>query len=190
MQPPESMEVREVWLRRARTGDAADLFTAYASDPVATRYLSWPPRRSEREVEEWLEPRVAGWCDGREFRWVIADAPDGAAFGTVSLRRTGRGFDLGYALSRSRSGQGLATAVVARVLRWVDGCTGPGVVTARTDPDNVASVRVLQRVGFRQVRRETASWRRPSFGDELRDSLVFERPNAGSPPVRRPAPET
>lgn len=177
--PPELVQAGHVWLRRARLTDAAALFASYASDPVATRYLSWPTRRTVREVEEWLAPRVTGWDDGREYRWVVTDEPEGDAFGTVSVRRTDRGFDLGYAIATARSGEGIATAAVSRVLAWVDAAPGSLVVTAGTDPDNGASVGVLRKTGFRQVRREVAAWRRPSLGGELRDSLIFERPATG-----------
>lgn len=177
VRPPELLAAGGVWLRRARTSDAAALFTSYASDPAATRYLSWPPRRSVREVARWLAPRVAGWDDGSELRWVLVDAPEGDAFGTVSLRRTDGGFDLGYALSVARSGDGIATTAVGRVLAWLDGGLG-AVVEARTDPEHAASLTVLRRNGFHEVRREVGAWRRPSLGDELRDSLVLRRPAA------------
>jgi ribosomal-protein-alanine N-acetyltransferase len=177
--PPELLQARHVWLRRARLNDAADLFAAYASDPSATRYLSWPPRQTVGDVEEWLAPRVAGWEDGREYRWVASDEPDGEAFGTVSLRVTEPGFDLGYALATARSGEGIATAIVSRLLTWLDTSTSGATVTACTDPDNMASLKVLIKTGFREVRRDVASWRRPSPGEALRDSLIFERPGAG-----------
>jgi [ribosomal protein S5]-alanine N-acetyltransferase len=165
-----------VWLRRARLRDASSLYLAYAGDPTATRYLSWPPRRSVAEVEEWLAPRVLRWASGEEHRWVLVDHPRGDAFGTVSLRRTSTGFDLGYALATSRGGRGVATDAVSQVLSWVDRSAPPRKVSASTDPDNVASTRVLEKCGFHLVRRDVASWTRPSLGPELRDSLIFERP--------------
>jgi [ribosomal protein S5]-alanine N-acetyltransferase len=175
VQPPELMELDRVWLRRARLTDAQDLLVAYAGDPSATRYLSWAPRRSVAEVEEWLAPRVARWEGGEEYRWVLVDRPQGGAFGTVSLRRAEHGFDLGYALAVSRSGHGIAAGVVQGVMAWVDEGPAPTVVRASTDPDNVASSRVLEKCGFRLARREMGSSKRPSLGDGLRDSLIFER---------------
>jgi [ribosomal protein S5]-alanine N-acetyltransferase len=169
------MDAGDVQLRRARVSDARDLFVAYASDPSATRYLSWPPRQSVAEVEQWLAPRVARWEAGEEYRWVLVDHPHGHAFGTVSLRRTARGFDLGYALAPSRSANGIATHAVRRLTAWVDEQPALTVVSASTDPDNVASSRVLEKCGFRLARREVASWSRPSLGGGRRDSLIFER---------------
>lgn len=61
MRPPELLQAVHVWLRRAHLTDAVDLLASYASDPSATRYLSWPTRRTVREVQDWLVPHVAGW---------------------------------------------------------------------------------------------------------------------------------
>lgn len=178
VQASDLIDTGQVWLRRARLTDAPALFASYASDPDATRYLSWAPRRSIGEVEAWLAPRISGWKDGEEYRWVIVDHPDGNAFGTASLRTTESGYDLGYALATSRTGRGLATTVVHHLLAWIDTHPTPTVVTASTDPDNTASARVLTRCGFQLVRREIAVAHRPGTGDELRDSLVFERRSA------------
>jgi RimJ/RimL family protein N-acetyltransferase len=60
-------------------------------------------------------------------------------------------------------------------MAWVDERPTPTVVSASTDPDNVASTRVLEKCGFRLARREVASGSRPSLGNEPRDSLIFER---------------
>lgn len=175
MHPPELMDAGDVVLRRARVNDAHDLFVAYASDPSATRYLSWPPRQSVAEVEQWLAPRVTRWEAGEEYRWVLVDHPRGDAFGTVSLRLATRGFDLGYALALSKSANGVATRAVQRLMAWADERPTPTLVSASTDPDNVASSRVLQKCGFELARREVASASRPSLGEELRDSLIYER---------------
>jgi [ribosomal protein S5]-alanine N-acetyltransferase len=158
--------------------DSPALFTSYASDPAATRYLSWTPRQSVAEVEAWLAPRISKWKSGDEYRWVIVDHPDGDAFGTVSLRTTGSGYDLGYALATSRWGEGIATSVVETVLAWVDTEPPPRLVTASTDPDNVASTRVLATCGFRLARRDIGVARRPGIGGDLRDSLIFARLDA------------
>lgn len=158
--------------------DAAALFASYANDPATTRYLSWPPRQSVAEVEAWLIPRISRWKSGEEYRWVIVDRPEGNAFGTVSLRTTSSGYDLGFALATSRSGEGIATSVVNKVLAWVDAEPTPMVVTASTDPDHAASKRVLEKCGFLLARRDIGVARRPGTGDDFRDSLIFERLNA------------
>jgi [ribosomal protein S5]-alanine N-acetyltransferase len=176
--PPELIDAGPAWLRRARSTDAPALFASYANDPAATRYLTWGPRQSIAEVEAWLAPRISRWDSGEEYRWVIVDRPDGDAVGTVSMRTTNAGYDLGYALATLRSGEGIATSVVEKVLGWVDTEPTPMVVTASTDPDHTASIRVLEKCGFLLTRRDIGVARRPGISSDLRDSLIFERLNA------------
>jgi ribosomal-protein-alanine N-acetyltransferase len=184
---PEATRAGRTWLRRVRLDDAPAILDAYAADPTATRFLSWPPRQRVEDVAAWLAPKVAGWDEDREYRWVIADDPHGDAFGTVSLRRSSDGFELGYALSTDRSGEGVATAVVTRVLDVCAEAAPGAVVSARTDPANAASIRVLEKCGFVPDRLEPASAIRPGLGSDPRDTLVFVvavdgRPDEEAPP--------
>ncbi len=43
---PERIETERLVLRRPTLGDAQAVFTRYASDPAATRYMSFPTHRS------------------------------------------------------------------------------------------------------------------------------------------------
>ena len=177
--PPERGEVplasgERLHLRRARLDDAPALLTAYASDPRATRCLSWEPRASASEVATWLAPSVDGWDARTAFRWVLADTADGDALGTVVLTSTPRGWTVGYAVAVPQQGRGVATAALRQVQGWVPASLGPRCrVSARTDPAHAASITVLRRAGFRLAGREIATWVRPSRGPELRDALHF-----------------
>ena len=59
--------------------------------------------------------------------------------------------EIGYGIVPSRQGRGYATeALLAMVaMAWADARVG--TVVAGTDPGNVASQRVLEKAGFRQV---------------------------------------
>lgn len=187
--PPERGVVRdrrgEVFhLRRATEGDAQALLTAYAADPAATRFLSWPPRRSTDEVRAWLRPSLAGWDARTTFRWVLAPTPEGDAVGTVVLRAQHDGWSLGYALAQRVEGRGIASAAVRRLCAWAPTCLGPATpLLARCDPEHAASIAVLRRTGFALVRRERAAWVRPSLGPTPRDTLLWQRPALRAAPV-------
>jgi len=57
--------------------------------------------------------------------------------------------EVGYMLKHSAWGQGYATEICARLLRFAFEATTLGQVVACTDPDNAASQRVLLRCGMR-----------------------------------------
>ena len=58
--------------------------------------------------------------------------------------------EIGYILFPDGRGQGYATRTVRLVADWVLGDLGLGRLQARTSPGNVASERVLERVGFQR----------------------------------------
>jgi RimJ/RimL family protein N-acetyltransferase len=58
--------------------------------------------------------------------------------------------EIGYILFPDGRGRGYATRTVRLVASWVFDDLGLGRLQARTVPDNVASQRVLERVGFQQ----------------------------------------
>jgi RimJ/RimL family protein N-acetyltransferase len=138
-------------LRRFVAADAAAL-SDYRSDPEVARYQSWPTPYSvtaaRRLIEEQAHldgPRAGDWLQ-------IAATLEGALIGDVAVRlsddaRTAR---IGYTVTRANQRRGFgveaAGAVVARLFE-----TAPGLhrIQASLDARNVASARLLERLGFR-----------------------------------------
>jgi [ribosomal protein S5]-alanine N-acetyltransferase len=56
--------------------------------------------------------------------------------------------EIGYGLAPPSRGRGLGTEAVAALVDWLDECEDVGVVTAEVQVENVASWRVLERLGF------------------------------------------
>src|SRR3954452_5243296 len=116
--------------------------------------------------------------------YVIVRRADGAAVGDVGFHGppgVGGEVEVGYALAPRARGAGLATESVALLTAWALALPGVRAVSARVTPANLASVRVLERLGFvpdgerdghlRYVRREqprarpaARSARRPRAG--------------------------
>ena len=64
----------------------------------------------------------------------------------------GWGVELGYSLHPMIWGQGYATELARACLNWADGKLSVPEIWAFVHPDNVASRRVLDRAGFKEVR--------------------------------------
>jgi RimJ/RimL family protein N-acetyltransferase len=99
---------------------------------------------------------------GPYFAYAVIRREDGLAVGDAGFHGPpGEGGDVevGYALVPGARGAGLATESVALLMQWA--FTQPAVrtVSARVDPGNAASVRVLERLGF-SPDGETGSHRR------------------------------
>ena len=136
-------------IRRFRLADV-DGFAAYRSDPLVARYQSWdapfPRADAQRLVAEFVVAgeRAPGW-----FQYALELRTTGALIGDVAINRQGDRAELGFTLARRYQGHGYATEAVRCVLDRVFG-TGVHAVTAEFDPRNLASARLLERVGFRR----------------------------------------
>jgi RimJ/RimL family protein N-acetyltransferase len=88
---------------------------------------------------------------GAFYAYVIVRQSDGHAVGDVGFRgppgSDGR-VEIGYALVPAARGEGLATEAVGLLADWAREQPGVDAVTARVDPENDASQRLLRRLDF------------------------------------------
>jgi len=131
--------------------DAASL--RHFEDPEIVRWLLGGPPEPPSPKSAFAQ-QLAWWRAGTNAAFSIdAEGHDervGVArlmFGLVEPF----GFaEIGYILFPGGRGQGYATRTVRLVADWVLGDLGLGRLQARTSVGNVASERVLERVGFRR----------------------------------------
>ena len=134
-------------LRQTRIEDAAALHQAYR-DAALMRWWSCAPHRDLAETIAYLTPR----SDHPSWRgWTITVAADASVIGTVGAteRRTGV-TEIGYMLVRSAWGQGYAREAVTRLLDRLIHEEGMRRICADVDPDNAASIALLEHLGFRR----------------------------------------
>jgi [ribosomal protein S5]-alanine N-acetyltransferase len=89
--------------------------------------------------------------EGTGARLAMDRLSDGAFLGWCSLTRWNPGYrsaSLGYCLNEAAWGHGYATEAVGALLRWAFDTLELNRVQAETDTRNVASARVLEKVGF------------------------------------------
>jgi RimJ/RimL family protein N-acetyltransferase len=93
---------------------------------------------------------------GPFFAYVVIRRADGLAVGDIGFHGppgSGGDVEIGYALAPAARGSGLAIESVAVMTRWALAQPGVRAVCARVEPDNAASVRLLERLGFALVGR-------------------------------------
>ncbi|NBB53368.1 GNAT family N-acetyltransferase [Rhizobium sp. CRIBSB] len=149
-------------LRTAEPGDAAAMH-AVLSDPRAMTWWSSLPHETLQETEAWLARMIANGPDQPDF--VIEK--DGLVIGKAGFWKLP---DIGYILRPDHWGQGLAGEAVQAVLDHVFAATDLDAVTADVDPDNAASIRLLERLGFRQTGFARNTW---CIGGAWKDSVYY-----------------
>lgn len=155
-------------LRSARPGDL-EAMHAVLSDPRATRWWSTPPHDSLEQTAVWLDSMIANGPDNPDF--VVER--DGAVIGKAGFWRLP---EVGYILHPDHWGQGFAAEAVGIAIDHVFATRDVDDLTADVDPDNAASIRLLERLGFVRTGFAERTW---NIGGEWKNSLYYGLSRAG-----------
>jgi RimJ/RimL family protein N-acetyltransferase len=159
-----------VTLRRLTPGDLDDLHTIF-SDPEVARFLAIPRHRDRVDTERFLASIDEGFRTGSLYQWGIEHA--GHLAGTCTLGGIdwgNRRAEIGFALGRARWGQGLMPDALRALLAHAFGPLNLHRIEADVDPRNEASLRLLERLGFR---REGYLRERYFKDGEIQDSVLL-----------------
>jgi RimJ/RimL family protein N-acetyltransferase len=159
---------------RELTHSDFDAVHAYASDPEVVRYMPWGPNTREDTLAFLVEAQLLGGRTPRKgYELGVERRADARLLGAIGLHvgdSDVRIAMLGYCLAREAWGWGYATEAAVEILRFAFEDLRLHRVWAGCDPDNRASVRVLEKLGMTlegQLRQDT------QMRGEWRDTLVF-----------------
>lgn len=153
---------------RQATWDDLDAVHQLMSDPRVMRYWSRPEHQTLEETRHWLSYLVDQAADSRD--WLIEK--DGRVIGKAGAWQVP---EVGFLLGPDHWGQGLAREAMTAVIAALEAEFPGAALTAEVDPRNAASLRLLDRLGFRETHRaeRTLLWR-----DEWCDSIYLARPRS------------
>ena len=150
-------------LRRARPDDLEAMHEVL-SNPVAMRYWSSLPHESVEQTRDWLASMIEDEPGVRED-FIIEH--DGRAIGKAGCYRLP---EIGYILHPDYWGQGFATEALTAVIAHIFAHHPVDALRADIDPRNLASIRLLERLGFTESHRATRTW---NIGEEWCDSVYY-----------------
>lgn len=171
---PETFELARLRLRRPRLSDAEAIFR-YGSDPEVAHYALWPLRKDMASLVESLRERQARWEQGTEFHWILTLPPADQAIGGVSCLVDQHSAEIGYLVDRRHWGRGYATEAAQAVVAWALRQPSIRRVWATCDAENAASVRVLEKLGFKREELLRRWAVRPNISNEPRDAFLYAR---------------
>ena len=177
--PERTWETSRLLAKPAAVADAQIVFDDYASDPAVAKYMTWTPHRNVDDTKEFLSRCERTWIEGSAFPWSLWYKQDGAFVGLIEVRVRASAADLGYALARRWWRQGLMSEAVTAMVEWALAQPTIYRVWATCDVDNVASVRLLERVGMERegvLRRWLVH---PNLSEAPRDCLCYSIVKAG-----------
>ncbi|HUG24376.1 GNAT family N-acetyltransferase [Piscinibacter sp.] len=145
--PIESERLR---LRLVETDDLPALLRIHAVDEV-TRFLPYTTWTGIADAQAWYARAVARHEDGSALQFVIVEKATGEVVGTSLLFRfdtDSARAEVGYALGRPHWGRGFMHEALGALIGFAFGTLALRRLEAEVDPRNLASDRVLIRLGF------------------------------------------
>lgn len=160
-------------LLRALSLDDVQAVFALRSDPVAMRYVPRPLATSLDEAAAHIENILDEQRLNRSVQWAITLHGDPKMVGIIGFWRMQKEHDrgeLGYMLLPVFWGAGIITEAIRAVVDHAFANLNFHSIEAVVDPNNPASMKVLEKNGFRRE-----AWFRENFlwNGEYLDSVVY-----------------
>lgn len=148
--PTPTLHTGRLRLRPFEDADADDLFALHSNAHVL-RYWDGPPWSERARAERFIVACRQMAQEGTGVRLAVDRVSDGTFLGWCSVSRWNpdyRSAALGYCYNEASWGNGYATEAAHAVLTWAFDTLDLNRVQAETDTRNVASARVLEKLGF------------------------------------------
>jgi ribosomal-protein-alanine N-acetyltransferase len=139
-------------LRELRLSDAEPVF-AMRSDPVVMRHVNRPLAANMDDALALIELINSRGAAGESVQWAITLKGDDTFIGLIGFWRLVKEHhyaELGYTLMQAHWGQGYISEAVSAVVDHGFGSLGFHRIQAITRPQNLASMRVLEKNGFQR----------------------------------------
>lgn len=145
-----TLETARLRIRPLETGDL-DAFFAITRDPDAMRLMDDGQPLTRERTEEWIQVSQRNYALHSRGCMAVLERTTGAFIGFCGLVANGdqSRIELVYALRPSASGRGYATESARAMLEY--GATLMDTIYATVYPQNTASLRVLEKLGFKQI---------------------------------------
>ncbi len=143
------LETDRLWLRHATQEDAEAVFAMF-SDPKVTQFHDLDTFTHLDEAVGVIERWARGFKSGYRIRWGIARKHDNYLIGSCGFRwdQDANAAVVGYELASQFWRQGIMSEALYAILQYRFGHRGVQLILAEIMLENVASRRLLEKLGF------------------------------------------
>ncbi len=166
------LETERLILREFRESDLDD-FYINRTDPDVRKYVAKPIDPNKEFTKGILMEIIRAFEEKRSLNWVIEHKQTGAFMGSAGFWRIdleNSRAEIGYSLAKKYWGQGYMTEILNKILPFVFKKVGVHSVMAIVDVENIASWKLLEKVGFAKEAHHRQDW---YFNGKFYDSLVY-----------------
>lgn len=145
---PQCAKTPRLKLRFPLMRDASAIFEQYAQDEEVTKYMTWQPHFCIETTQKYLQRCLDELEAKTAFFWVILPEKKSKPIGMIRLQLQGFRVEMGYVLARPYWNKGLMTEALQFMVDWVIAQPNIYRVWAVCDCENIASARVLEKIGM------------------------------------------
>jgi len=161
-------------LREPKLSDINDVYELCSSHN-ATRYVDWEPHNDKRQTSAFIRylRRQIAICDTRGYTWFVEHRKDKKVIATISLTEldtSGKIATVGYTFNEAYQHKGYAAEALICLVEYLFEKRGVERVQAKVLPENLPSVKLLERVG---MKKEARLIKGVSVKGRLRDVLIY-----------------
>lgn len=168
------LQTERLLLKQLTLDYAEVIFDTYAQDPEVCKYVSWTPRTNVDQTREFLQEQVAKWEAGKVFAYAIIRKEDGVFMWSIELRPHKTFANFGYVMGRMFWGNWYTSEALSAILDLWFGIPDIERIYGICDVDNIASAKVMQKVGMRYIGMREKYVLHPNISSEKRDSDRYE----------------
>jgi RimJ/RimL family protein N-acetyltransferase len=173
MKMPEQIETERLVLRVPRVNDALAVFAGWAQDKEVTRYLTWHPHQRLEQTQEFIQNCLSAWEQETRFPYLVTLKENSEVIGMIDPRFEGPKMGIGYVAARTNWGKGYVPEATRSIIEWAFQQPSIYRIYATTDVENLASQRVLVKVGMQCEGLLRKYIVHPNISDVPRDSYIF-----------------
>ncbi len=154
-QAPPTLETQRLTLRPFTAADAGDTRRLAGDRDVAATTLRIPHPYLHEEAEAWIATHRPGWRDGTLCNCAIVRSADASLLGCVGLiiDPGSQSAELGYWIGKPYWNRGYATEAARALMQYGFETLGLTEIHARHMSRNVASGRVIRKLGMNYTER-------------------------------------
>ncbi|HEX7031074.1 MAG TPA: GNAT family N-acetyltransferase [Gammaproteobacteria bacterium] len=140
-------------LLREWQSDDRGAFTAFVSDSEMMRFITAGKVWEERQIDEFFERQARNIEEGGYCMGAVVLEETGEVIGVAGIQphRLAGDDEIGWWIARPLQGQGFASEIGAACLRYGLDVLKRQRIVAIADPGNVASIRVMEKIGMRYL---------------------------------------
>ena len=146
------LETKRLWLRQATQDDVEAVFAVF-SDPKVTQFHDLDTFVYLDEASRIIERRAKGFKSGSGIRWAIVHRQNNSLIGSCGFtwHDEANAAEVGYELKSEFWRQGIMSEALSAILQYGFSSRKIEFVIAQVMLKNVASKRLLEKLGFQSL---------------------------------------